>query len=157
MSIDAQIRFATATIPGVEERQIRFLLEEAFWRNSTVVIGGSRVRFSFGIGSCRPDSDLDVGFGSLSPAQTGKLIKRVSRMGPLQLETTKIIPGNQTPNFPLIQSPEEFFQRSGIRGGLDPHAGQSFGPSGSYTFHPDGSITVNPPGGVPTTMLPGSF
>jgi hypothetical protein len=157
MCIDAQVQFATATIPGLEEGQARVLFQEGFRRNSTVVIGGSRVRAAFGQGTYRPDSDLDVGFGSLSISQAARVIQRVSAMGPLRLETTKIVPGNQTPGIPLIQSPEEFFQRSGIRSPRDPLAGQPFLPSGSYTFHPDGSITVYPPGGTPTVMQPGSY
>jgi hypothetical protein len=157
MCVDAQVQFAVQTIPGVEEAQARFLLQEASRRNSTVVIGGSRVRASFGLGSFRPDSDLDVGFGSLSPRQAAGIIQRVSSMGPLQLEKTRIVPGNRTPALPLIQSPEEFFQRSGTRSGKDPHAGQPYSPSGSYTFHPDGSLTVYPPGGVSSVMPPGSF
>jgi hypothetical protein len=99
------------------------------------------------LGTFRPDSDLDVGFGSLTVSQVARIVVRISSIGPLQLETTRIVPGNQTPNIPLIQSPEEFFQRSGIRAPGDPQAGLPFNASGSYTFHPDGSITVFPPGG----------
>jgi hypothetical protein len=157
MYIDAQIEFATRTIPGLEESQARLLLHEAFRRHSTVVMGGSRVRAAFGQGSFRADSDLDVGFGSLSVGQAGRIIHRVSAMGPLQLEKTRIVPGNQTPGIPLIQSPEEFFQRSGTRSGSDPLAGHSYTPSGSYTFHPDGSITEFAPGGVPKVMPPGGY
>jgi hypothetical protein len=120
-------------------------------------MGGSRVRTSFGLGTFRPDSDLDVGFGCLTVSQAGRVIQRVSRVGPLQLETTKIVPGNQTPSIPLIQNPEEFFQRSGIRAANDPQAGQPFQPSGSYTFHPDGSITVYPPGGIPNVLPSGGY
>ena len=154
MSIDAQVSFAVKTIPGMVDAQTRALFEEAFRRNSTVVIGGSRVRASFGQGGYRPDSDLDVGFGSLTVAQAARIIARITALGPLQLETTRIVPGNQTPSIPLIQSPEEFFQRSGIRSAADPQAGQPFGPSGSYTFHPDGSITVYPPTGVRVVIPP---
>jgi hypothetical protein len=154
MSIDAQIDFAVQTIPGMEEAQTRGLLKEAFRRNSTVVIGGSRVRAAFGSGAYRTDSDLDVGFGSLTVSQAARIIVRITSIGPLQLETTRIVPGNQTPSIPSIQSPEEFFQRSGIRTAADPQAGQPFGPSGSYTFHPDGSITVYPPAGVPVVIPP---
>ena len=157
MSIDAQARFATDTIPGTTAGQIRLLFEEAYRRQSTVVIGGSRVRASFGKGTHRADSDLDVGFGSLSTSQAGRIIRLVSAVGPLQLETTKIVPGNQTPAIPLIQSPEEFFQRSGTRSASDPQAGRTFDPSGSYTFHPDGSITVYPPGGSPSLLPAGSY
>jgi len=157
MDIDAQVAFAVRTVPGVEEEQARLLFDEAFRRGSTVVLGGSRVRASFGVGTHRPDSDLDVGFGSLTVSQAGRVIRRVSSLGPLQLETTRIVPGNQTPEIPLIQSPEEFFQRSGIRVGRDPLAGQPFAASGSYTFHPDGSITVYPPGGPPLVLALGSY
>jgi hypothetical protein len=157
MDIDGQVRYATAIIPGLEEAQFRVLLQEAFRRQSSVVIGGSRARVTFSQGICRADSDLDVGFGSLTVAQANRVISLVSRMGPLVLERTRIVPGNRTTQIPLIQSPEEFFQRTGIRSGNDPLAGQTFGPSGSYTFHPDGSITVYPPGGSPTLMAPGSY
>jgi hypothetical protein len=157
MSIDAQVRFATTTIPGMEENQTKLLLEEAFRRNSTVVIGGSRARVTFGLGVFRPDSDLDVGFGNLTSNQAGRIIRLVSKVGPLELEKTRFVPGNQTANIPLVQSPEEFFQRSGTRSGNDPNAGQPFGPSGSYTFCRDGSIVIIPPGGNPTTLLSGSF
>ncbi len=154
MSIDVQVSFAVQTIPGMEEVQTRALLEEAFRRNSTVVIGGSRVRAAFGMGTFRPDSDLDVGFGSLTVSQAGRIIVQISSIGPLQLERTRIVPGNQTPSIPLIQSPEEFFQRSGIRPAADPHAGQPYGPSGSYTFYPDGSISAYYPAGSQVVVLP---
>jgi hypothetical protein len=111
----------------------------------------------FGLGTYRPDSDLDVGFGSLTVSQAARIIVRITAIGPLQLEMTRIVPGNQTPSIPLIQSPEEFFQRSGIRSASDPQAGQPFGPSGSYTFHPDGSITAHPPGGVSVVLPAGTY
>src|SRR5438105_84703 len=104
MFIDAQVAFALRTIPGTEDAQMRALLDEAFRRQSTVVIGGSRVRASFGAGTFRPDSDLDVGFGRLTVSQAARVIARISQMGPLVLETTRIVPGNQTPAIPLIQS-----------------------------------------------------
>ncbi len=157
MSIDAQVRFAVRTIPGMDEAQTRALFEECFRRGSTTVIGGSRARATFGAGTCRPDSDLDAGFGGLTVSQAARVIARISRLGPLQLETTRIVPGNQTPNIPAILSPEEFFQRSGVRAPGDPQAGQPFGPSGSYTFHPDGSITVYPPGGTPAVLHAGTY
>lgn len=155
--LNAQVAFAKKTIPGLEEAQARLLLEMAFARHSTVVIGGSRVRVTFGQGTIRPDSDLDVGFGSLTVSQAGRVIHAVTRLGPLVLESTKIVPGNRLPSIRLIQSPEEFFQRSGIRGPADPRAGQPFQPSGSYTFHLDGTITVFPPGGFATVLAAGSY
>lgn len=155
--LDAQVAFAVRTIPGLEEAQARLLLEMAFSRNSTVVIGGSRARVTFGQGTMRPDSDLDVGFGSLTVSQAGRVIHAVTRLGPLILESTKIVPGNRPPSIGLIHSPEEFFQRSGIRAPADPQAGQPFQPSGSYTFHPDGTITIHPPGGFVIVLFPGSY
>src|SRR5205809_1556202 len=103
MSVDAQVQFAVRTVPGMVETQARLLLEEAFRRQSTLVIGGSRVRHSFGQGTYRGDSDLDVGFGSVSVSQAARIIRLVSRAGPLTLERTRIVPGNQTPHIPLIQ------------------------------------------------------
>ena len=157
MEIDAQVRFAVARIPGMEVVQTKRLFEEAFARNSSVVIGGSRIRYALGKGVYRMDSDLDVGFGSLTRSQAGRIITLLNALGPLVLEKTRIVPGNQTVHIPMIVSPEEFFQRSGIRGPADPMAGQPFEASGSYSFHPDGSITVTPPGG-PAMVLPvGTF
>jgi hypothetical protein len=136
MDIDAQVRFGVSTIPGVEDGQFRLLLEEAFRRGSTVVVGGSRVRESFGRGTCRRDSDLDVGFGSLTGAQAARVERKVSAVGPLTLEKTRIVPGNQPPGIPRIQTPEEFFQRSGFRSPNDPQAGQPFEPSGRTRLRP---------------------
>ena len=53
-----------------------------------------------------------------------------------------------TPSIPEIQSPEEFFQRSGIRGERDSKAGQEYKPSGSISVYPDGRIVIIPPGGL---------
>ncbi|MDR1238567.1 MAG: hypothetical protein LBK27_00475 [Treponema sp.] len=72
--------------------------------------------------------------------------------GWLQMETTKIVPGNSTPNIERITSPEESFQRSGIRSGGDVKAGQPFGPSGSITAHSDGTITQIGTHGNKTTV-----
>lgn len=108
-----------------------------------MVFGGSRVR-----GNYREDSDLDVGFGGLTANQAQKVVTKAGKIeGGLPLEQTRIVPGNKTDNISLIESPEEFFQRSGIRSGNDLKAGQEYFPSGSITVKPDGTITIIPPGG----------
>ncbi|ODM27839.1 MBL fold metallo-hydrolase [Acetivibrio mesophilus] len=56
----------------------------------------------------------------------------------------KIVTGNETKNIRKIISPEEFFQRSGVRGINDAKAGQPFYPSGSITVTPDGQIIILP-------------
>ena len=134
---DAQVRHATENIMGLTAEQARFILKKAFERNSTVVFGGSRVR-----GNARPDSDLDVGFGSLSTSQAQKIIKQATKLGPLKLEETQIVPGNQTRNISRIETPEEFFARTGTRS--DPgRVGEPFTPSGSITYTPNGGIIDN--------------
>lgn len=65
----------------------------------------------------------------------------------MNFEQTRIAPGNQTPTIPTIVSPEEFFQRFGIRGGKDLKAGKPFYPSGSITVTKEGTIVIIPPGG----------
>ena len=142
MNIKEQLKYIVENIPGFTEKQAKFLLEEAFKRNSSVILGGSRIR-----GDYRPDSDLDVGFGSLSKRKTQRVVHKVNKMGPLNLEShIQIIPGNKTETVPEIKEPEEFFQRSGIRGGNDPRAGEPYLPSGSVTLTPDGEIVIIPPG-----------
>ena len=89
---------------------------------------------------------MDVGFGSLKSKQAAAIIEDATRLGPLKLEETRIITGNKTSNIESILSPEEFFQRSGIRSGRDPRAGQPYSPSGSYTFEPNGAVLYRPPG-----------
>jgi large repetitive protein len=142
-ALDAQLDLATSKIPGLERPQASLILEEAFGKNSTVVIGGSRVRGNFG-----PKSDLDVGFGGLNSKQIEQVVKKADAVGPLVLEKTRIFPGNKTKNIEKIRSPEEFFQRTGVRASLDPKAGQIYTPSGSYTFSPDGSVVYWPPWAV---------
>jgi RHS repeat-associated protein len=139
-SVDEQVSFLVSNVPGAEAKQMRLLVEKAFEKQSSVVLGGSRVR-----GSSRLGSDLDVGFGNLTPNQAAKLSERVTKTGPLQLERTRIVPGNETPNIPKIVSPEEFFQRVGVRAARDVKAGEVFFPSGSVTVTP-GMITYLPPG-----------
>ncbi|WP_437945443.1 DUF6531 domain-containing protein [Sorangium sp. So ce296] len=129
-----QIDHAVKNIPGLTEDQARLIMNESFKRNSSAVFGGSRIRGNF-----RPDSDLDVGFGGLSKAQAGKVIDKANELGPLSIETTRIVPGNGTSNIPVIESPEEFFMREGVRS--DPgRVGERFVPSGYIAYHPDGRI-----------------
>ncbi len=84
----------------------------------------------------------------MSKAQAQKINKGASKLGPMELESTQIVPGNSTKSIETIQSPEEFFQRSGTRS-LDEiggKAGQSYYPSGSITANPDGFIVILKPG-----------
>lgn len=129
-------------IPGLSKDQAIFILKHAFSRKSSVVFGGSRIR-----GNYIPTSDLDVGFGQLTSSQAGKIIKSNNAIfdagkteGWLKMETTKIIPGNETKSIERITTPEDFFQRSGIRSAEDAKAGEAYGPSGSITVEPDGNI-----------------
>jgi RHS repeat-associated protein len=139
-----QIQHAMANVGGLGEAQARMILTEAFKRGSSVVFGGSRVR-----GNYTPESDVDVGFGSLTNNQANKLIKKVNGVEDdpswIRMEETKIIPGNETPNIPRIESPEEFFDRSGNRQ-PDDKGGAPYTGSGSHTYNPDGSISSRCPG-----------
>ncbi len=140
-----QLQHATQNVGGLGEAQARLIMTEAFKRGSSVVFGGSRVR-----GNYTPTSDVDVGFGSLSPSQAGKVIDKVNTAGAndpsfLPMETTKIVPGNQTPHIARIESPEEFFARSGNRRPED-KGGAPYTPSGSHTYNPDGSMSSRCPG-----------
>ncbi|RLC09399.1 MAG: hypothetical protein DRI57_22185 [Deltaproteobacteria bacterium] len=140
--IEKQIQYLAENIPGITEEQARPLLEEGYKRNSSIVFGGSRVR-----GDYRPDSDLDVGFGSLKERQAQRVIHRINKIGPLRLEShIQIVPGKKTESVPQIISPEEFFQRSGTRSSNDPRAGEPYLPSGSVTVTPDGEILIIPAG-----------
>jgi len=142
MNMKEQLKNIVENIPGFTEKQAKFLLEEAFKRNSSVVFGGSRIR-----GDYKSDSDLDVGFGYLTRRQAQRIVHKVNKMGPLNLEShIQIVPGNMTGAVPEIKDPEEFFQRSGIRSGNDPRAGEPYLPSGSVTVTPDGEIVIIPPG-----------
>ncbi len=136
--VGEQTQFFTENVPGITPEQATLLLERSFSKDSNVVVGGSRVR-----GNHQPGSDLDVGFDNLTTNQSNKVARAVSKLGPLKLERdTHIVPGNETPYLPWIQSAGEFFQRSGVRGPRDLKAGQSFSPSGSITFEPNGDIHI---------------
>src|SRR5262249_10256879 len=126
-TVEQQAELLSKLVPGLERKQAISILQEAFQKESSAVFGGSRIRGNFGIGS-----DLDVGFGSLTPSQAEKVTTRISKAGPLQLESrTRIVTGNASTNLPKILSPEEFFQRVGVRAGQDLQAGRVFLPSGS--------------------------
>lgn len=147
-----QAKFLFEQIPGLSETQARLILDKSFGRNSSAVFGGSRVRGDFTPGGAGVGSDIDVGFGNLNANQAGKVIDSLNKQfsndsAMLVLERTRITPGNTTPTItdPIV-SPEEFFQRSGMRGAPDPKAGQPYIPSGSVTVRPDGTIVIIPPG-----------
>ncbi|CCN70245.1 hypothetical protein VIBNISFn118_1950003 [Vibrio nigripulchritudo SFn118] len=149
--LSEQATFLSKHVPELSEAQAAMILDKSFSRNTSVVIGGSRVRGDFNSGDFVTGSDLDVGFGNLNANQAGKLIKNLNKQFSkqdnfLKLEETRITPGNSTPSIETIKSPEEFFQRSGMRVSPDPKAGQPYIPSGSITLSPDGTITILPPG-----------
>lgn len=137
MGLEQQAHFFTENVPGMTEAQATLLLTKAFGKGSNVVVGGSRVR-----GDHTVTSDLDVGFDGVNANQSGKLKSPVTKLGPLKLEPTQIVPGNETGAIAEIQSAGEFFQRSGIRGPKDAKAGQPYFPSGSITFEPTGEIHI---------------
>jgi hypothetical protein len=149
--VSEQAQLAASMVPGLTEAQARVLLEGAFNPNKPVevVLGGSRVRSYFGEGTFRPDSDLDIGFNAkMKNNQVDRILDSFDAEGPLQSERgIRIFSGNNPPSG-LIESPQEFFQRSGVRGPFPPErAGEPFGPSGFISFHPDGTVTIVPPGG----------
>jgi predicted nucleotidyltransferase len=142
MSAAEQIDFLVRNVPGVTTEQAAAILEQGFSRGSSVVFGGSRVRGNANVGS-----DVDVGFGSLTARQAQRVIKDINSLGfEVPLEKLTIVPGKSTSSIQTIISPEEFFQRSGIRAGGDLRAGEPYIPSGSITLTKDGRIVITPPG-----------
>ena len=144
--IDEQAKFLSENIPELPEAQAKIILEESHAKDSSAVFGGSRVR-----GNHTAGSDLDVGFGGINANQAAKLIKKLEKKFSLEsnflnLEKTRIVPGNETASIKKIETPEEFFQRSGVRSEADPKAGEPYMPSGSVTANPDGSLVIIPPG-----------
>lgn len=85
--------------------------------------------------------------------QAGRVLSGGKTPGGLPLEQTRIVPGNSTPSIPEIESPEEFFMRSGVRS--DPgREGEPFFPSGYLTYRPDGqAIRGFPDGRVDVSSL----
>jgi hypothetical protein len=151
-------KWAAANIPGVKADQMFEIFYFAFSRGSTVVVGGSRVRtFYSNKVPYSPDevphsenSDLDVGYGSLNAGQVSACRMRASEVKPgLPIEDSLIIRGN-TIGKKEIESPQEFFQRSGERSPMDEKRKtkgiERYYPSGSVTFSPDGDIAEQPPG-----------
>lgn len=110
-----------------------------------VVIGGSRVRSFFGQGEFRATgdsiSDLDIGFNSkMSNRQVNRILDEFDSAGSLSSERgIKISSGNNPPSG-YIESPQQFFQHSGLR-----YDGTPYSPSGYISFHPDGTISIVPP------------
>ena len=136
-----QIDYLVKNVNGMSSKQAEAILRAAFDKGAAeVVIGGSRVR-----GDSHLGSDIDVGFVGLTPNQATKLIAKLNKdaaaNGWIPLETTKIIPGNETMHIPKIETPQEFFMRTGVRGPADAKAGQPYFPSGSITTGKDGSIS----------------
>ncbi|QQB51481.1 hypothetical protein [Delftia acidovorans] len=108
-----------------------------------VVLGGSRIRSFFaGEKQFRPDSDLDIGFNSkMKTKQIETILDNFDAGGLLKSERVIRIFSGNNPLSGLIVSPQEFFQRSGVRGPFPPErAGQPFGPSGYISIHPDGKL-----------------
>lgn len=141
-SVGAQADFLSTHIPGLSPTQATSILDGAFTRDSSAVFGGSRVRGNF-----TDLSDIDVGFGALSERQAQRLIGGINGQGhAVPMERLTIVPGKSTATIPQIVTPEEFFQRSGIRAGGDLKAGEPFFPSGSVSATRDGRIVLIPPG-----------
>ena len=141
-TIDEQAEFLSKAVNGLPKEQAKIILDISKRKNTSVIFGGSRVRGNFS-----NVSDVDIGFGSLNSNQADKTIKQITKQSSgitnaLQLEETRIVPGNKTRTISEIKTPEEFFQRSGIRSGSDSKAGQIYQPSGSITVTVEGKIII---------------
>jgi len=148
-SLDEQVGVVSDAIPGLGREQAKVLLEAARARGTGIVFGGSRVSRHFGRGAFKPTSDLDIGFTEeLSSNQVKRILNKFDNAGPLKAERAiRVIPLN-----PKISTPEEFFQRSGIRHAND---GKTFfGPSGSITAYPDGRVTFISPQDIDFRISP---
>ena len=144
-SLNEQAKFLSNSIEGLSVAQAKIILEAGASKNTSIVIGGSRVR-----GDNSSTSDIDIGFGSLNANQAWKAIQQIQKKSnqldsSLKLEETRITPGNSTKSIATIKSPEEFFQRNGIRGAKDEKAGQVYFGSGAVSVFPDGKVIITPP------------
>ena len=153
--VDDQIDFLTRSIPGSDPTQLRYLITRAREGNVRIVFGGSRIR---GAGEFRESSDLDVGFfnSDRSFRNLEKFVQKTVKdansgdLFPNGLEIekgVKIFNGNETPTISRIDSPEEFFMRSGVRQDPDPRAGEAYDASGYLSISPEGEVII----GIPTT------
>jgi hypothetical protein len=144
LSLDDQAALASRHVGGLSSKQAKSILQVA--RNgenpSSVVFGGSRVRGNFG-----PGSDVDIGFGHLNKNQARKRLSKIrhdaAKNGGLVPGEYQIVPNRAVTGHAPISTPEEFFQRSGIR--VQEDGFEAFGPSGSITFDVDGTVTIWPP------------
>ncbi len=142
-SIDEQVKFLVENVPGLTKEQANKLLNFAFERDSSVTLGGSRIR-----GNYTELSDLDAGFSNVSNGQYKRLIDGLNKMEGVKFEDgIKLIVGNETPNVPKIENMEEFFQRTGTRLRPDSSGSYVLNSSGSITITKDGTIKLIPPGG----------
>ncbi len=150
-------QWAAANIPGADVDQMLLIAFKSFQKGSSFVLGGSRARSFFqgqklyrdkGESDVMPEaSDLDVGYGNLSVDEAAELNAEAARQGPLPIEQFPIVPGMKTKKVPRMESPEEFFHRSGDRSDNDPKSKiePQYSPCGSVTFAPNGEIVANPP------------
>lgn len=144
-NIDEQAEFLSKAVSSLPKEQAKVILEVAKNSNTSVVFGGSRIRGDF-----QNNSDVDIGFGHINANKSKKIKDKIRDKsadidGALSLERTHIVPNNETPSISKIESPEEFFQRSGIRADKDEKSGQPYVPSGSITVNTDGTIIIIPP------------
>ncbi|MDF2881820.1 MAG: Rhs family protein [Clostridiaceae bacterium] len=140
-NVDEQISFLVDNVPGITIEQAKKLLNYAFERDSSVTLGGSRIR-----GNYTELSDLDAGFSNISNGQYGKLMEALNKMEGVKFEDgIKLRVGNETKNVPKIESMEEFFQRTGKRFIADSSGSMDIKPSGSVTITKDRKIKLIPP------------
>lgn len=145
--IDEQVSLIANMVPGLKRAQAEALLRASFNTDKPVevVLGGSRIRNFFGQGEFRATgdniSDLDIGFNAkMSNRQVDRILDQFDSAGSLKSEKAiKISSGNKPPSG-YIESPQQFFQHSGLR-----YDGTPYRPSGYISVHPDGTITIAPP------------
>lgn len=161
-------QYAASRIPGANPDQLLFVFIEAFDRDSSVVLGGSRVKSYFKQAKLyreeneikhlgeelKKASDLDIGYGNLGTGTVGHINDAANKLGPPPIEPTIIIEGKKSPTFGKLPAPEEFFHMEGPRPAKDPKSQiePKATPSGCITFAPDGTIQENGPD-VPVDKL----